>query len=452
MYSREKFDDAEKKVRETEEEKRKLEEARQEVIGEAQDEAVEYDKIRSKESMAPDQKYGSPNQYERYSRDSYGQTLIYLNEVEKKIRNPRTKDEDALSLVRRRMESREELNKLVGMAKDEAAKEDVKKSRVTAVKEQFTGQYLNDLRLMQELFERHFKNGFGDHKPEKFTSNLPGVFNITINYRGDRLLVTLSGIRSKDFIIYTNGKIEGTIPKEYEFGKLELLEEILVSTDTIRDAFYEQTINEDISVEDMSDFMPVSPTDEPIHTFEGEVVPPDELEEKEWRGGESVVGSAGEDYRRLQFYKELPGVCMTFKGLINSRKEIEKYGTKGIPYRGYVFPDYVVLDCHEIKNAIFVRKLDEPLDIPKDKLALPVTERMTLEEKTKFEQEIWTRFKDTGKKSLLKDMGFTRMYHPETGEDDPEYFRVYFKRLSRQIDFSQYGNIPSQYADDSSVN
>lgn len=418
--SREQLREIDTKLSKATEEVRVLEEARTKFLNNAYEEAFLLDLEHT---------YPEPENIKSHSREGYQNALDYLEKIDQRILTQGVSDEELLFLTRRRIE----LGAVLDHLDQEAPKEAEKEELLREVRMKLSGERLKDLGVIGDLFRRRFEKGFGEGKSETYKTTLPGFSKITIEYWGDRIHVLLGGER---LIVYKSGKIEGKLPKEFTFGKTELLEELVSILDTVNDAFYQESESQEILLDNTSDF-----------TVEGEVVPPGDTEEREWKGGESTGSKPPPDPRRLEFYKSLPGVLATFDGEVNTRQKIEKYGVEGIPYQGYIFLDYIVLDCHEVGNAIFVRKLDQPIDVPIDRLQLPASERMTADEKARFKNEIWTRFRDSNK-NTLKEMGFVKMNHPPTDENDPEFYKKYFNRLARQIEFSKYGDVPAQYASD----
>jgi hypothetical protein len=280
---------------------------------------------------------------------------------------------------------------------------------------------------LQELFSQHFAERLEKITP--FGKKLPGNIFVAIrDASSEGLKVEIGhGGESKHFFVYKNGKVEGGIPKSWPFSKADLLETIITAVDTYGDNFFRDEAHEELVAEDIG----LEP-----HLLDGEVVPPDHIGESTPRNGNSLIEERPEDPRRLAFYKELPGVLCSFVGTINTRGKA--FGSQGIPYRVYVFPKHIILDCSEVGNAIFVRELDEPLNVNEENLQLPLGERITDEERMQFEEQIWKPNFSDKSKGDLQQIGFNRIYHPQKEADVDTYFSKYAEKLSKHIDFSAY--------------
>ena len=291
------------------------------------------------------------------------------------------------------------------------------------------------LTQLQELFAEHFGSRF--EKIEIFSKDLPGNISVAVRETSaDALKVEITHAgESKHFFVYQNGKVEGGIPKSWEFSKADLLETIISAVDTYGDNFFRDDTPEELVAEDIGL--------EPF-LLDGEVVPPDHTGELPPRTGEGTIEMRPEDPRRLDFYKRLPGVLCTFVGTINTRGKA--FGSQGIPYRVYVFPQHIILDCSEVGNAIFVRELDQPLNVDMNNLQLPLGERISDEERQRFEEQIWRPNFSEKTKGDLRQLGFNRIYHPQQERVDDTYFSAYAAKLAKHIDFSTYSAHAEQHS------
>lgn len=353
------------------------------------------------------------------------------NRVEHELARDDISDSDRVTLIREKSALQAELAQAGGVSETEtqAGQKETFRKALGKIGSEATDD-LGTLSKLQELFARLFSGRF--EKIPHFKKILPR--GICVSVTGStaeslRLTLEFKG-EAKHFIARANGKIDGGIPKSWGFSKADLLETLISAVDLYGDSFFDDTVGNSVDATEIG-----------LDQFflDGEAVPPDEIEKPEKGDGSSPIKEKPEDPRRLAFYKSLPGVLCSFKCEINTRSR--SYGSQGIPYRVYVFPKHIILDCSEVGNAVFVRELDSPLEINMERLKLPASERMTLEEKKQFNEEIWgPTFSNKGKKALVGTLGFTRIYHPKQGHEDKRFYDEYFTKLAEYIDFSQYQN------------
>ncbi len=138
-----------------------------------------------------------------------------------------------------------------------------------------------------------------------------------------------------------------------------------------------------------------------------EKVPRERL--KESMGADPVSSGSIIDPRRLEF--------MSRQGKVLFGITDKEYGFDG--YRGFVFPNFVVLESEKVGNAVFFIKLPKPLVIDEKRFNLPPEKRLTHEERKKILEEYIEQYIGSNKSKLVS-MGAERKYHPHMSNEEWE--------------------------------
>ena len=342
---------------------------------------------------------------ETCSREAYESVTREYEETKAAIGGDKT-DEELLALMAARTNAGDKLALLYNQAWDEAIDRDADLNQVAAFAK------LSRREQLQELLRREFSRGV-EHIPEgRFTSDLPGVEQLTVLHHqksADKVpsrsfAVYVSHVDPKTekrsaetFTITNEGHILGIIPRGWDFTKEKLTEEIVHLVDDVGGTFFVDTA-------DM-------------------ILPPGNWERGESGGKEGSRGTKEEivDRRRLRFFKNQPGALFGFRGAASTQWE---------GYHGFAFRDRIVLDAPKVGNAVYILPLSGEFPVSPEQLSLPPGFRVGKEERERYLSKHWTPFVGLTKMESLEG-GATRIIHPDYATVDDQWEKKMREKLDR---------------------
>lgn len=343
-----------------------------------------------------------------YSREAYEAAQQRYEAIKSEIGGEKS-DEEILALMAARSGLCDELTELYDRAWNEAQGEDAKRDGIKEDAEAFLR--LSRPEQLKELLRRELSRGVR-HIPEgRFTSELPGVDQLTVLHHrkspGDTparsFAVYVShtdpktGKRTGEtFTVTDEGRVLGAIPRGWNFAKEALTEELVRFVDDVGGAFFVDTHDS--------------------------ILPPGE-----WGNAERGPGGVGRgpkeevvDRRRLRFFKNQPGALFGFRGATSTTWE---------GYHGFAFSDRIILDAPKVGNAVYILPLDGEFPIHPEQLALPPGFRLDEKGREQYLGRYWSPYAGLTKKESLES-GATRVIHPDYATVDDEWERKMGEKLA----------------------
>src|SRR3989344_1291646 len=352
-----------------------------------------------------------------YSRETYENASQQYEAIITEIGGDKS-DEELLELMIARTDARDKLAELYSQAWKEA--DDTDNDFDEANREAKAFSKLPRAEQLKELLRREFSRGVA-HIPEgRFTSDLPGIEQLTVLHPTQ----SASGTSPRSFSVYAShvdpetkkhsaqtftvtdeGQVLGPIPSRWNFTKEELTEELVRLVDDVGGAFFVDT-NEAIL---------------PRGTWGTET--------REQKGSTHVPKSEVVDRRRLRFFKNQPGALFGFRGTTSSEWQ---------GYHGFAFTDRIILDAPKVGNAVYVLPLPNEFPVNPDQLFLPPCFRMKEEGRARYLSEHWAPYAGLTKKESLES-GATRVIHPDYATVDDQWEKNMREKLDTKIRYTGVG-------------